>query len=117
MRVLVCGGREYNERSKLRRTLSAVDGISVVITGGAPGADRLAEEWAKHQGIPTIRMEANWTKYGKKAGPLRNQWMIDLASPDLVVAFPGGKGTSDMVRRARDAGLNVIENAGRGETS
>ena len=108
MRVLVCGGREFHERAKLRKTLAELEGISVVINGGAPGADRMAEEWARHQGIPTIRMEANWTRYGRKAGPMRNQWMIDHAKPDLVVAFAGGHGTADMVRRAEDAGIAVV---------
>lgn len=109
MRVLVCGGREFHQRAVLRKALSALEGVSVIISGGAPGADRMAEEWARHQGIPTIRMDANWTRYGRKAGPMRNQWMIDLASPDLVVAFPGGHGTDDMVRRARVAGIEVRE--------
>jgi predicted Rossmann-fold nucleotide-binding protein len=108
MRVLICGGREYDDRKFLRSRLQVIHTdtpFSVVITGGAPGADRLGEEWAKSQGIPTIRMEANWTRYGKKAGPLRNQWMIDLAKPDFVVAFPGSRGTQDMIDRAKAAGI------------
>ncbi|CAH1657736.1 conserved hypothetical protein [Hyphomicrobiales bacterium] len=112
MRVLVCGGREYANRKRLRSALSDMHKeapISVVIAGGAPGADRLAEEWARHYGVPAIRMEANWTRYGKKAGPIRNQWMIDLCSPEVVVAFPGGFGTTDMIRRARSANIKVIE--------
>ena len=53
--------------------------------------------------------EADWAKHGRKAGPIRNQRMIDEGRPDLVVAFPGGTGTADMVERARVAGIRVIE--------
>jgi hypothetical protein len=110
MRVLVCGGREYEDRKRLRTALSQMHAetpFSVVIAGGAPGADRLAEEWARHNGLPTIRMEANWTRYGRRAGPIRNGWMLTHAAPDLVVAFPGGNGTADMVRQASAAGVPV----------
>ena len=52
-----------------------------------------------------MEMPADWTKHGKAAGPIRNQKMLDEC-PDLVVAFPGGKGTADMVRRAMKAGID-----------
>lgn len=52
---------------------------------------------------------ANWLKYGRMAGAMRNQQMLDEEEVDLVVAFPGGKGTADMVRRARAAGIEVRE--------
>ena len=51
---------------------------------------------------------ADWATHGKKAGPLRNQRMIDEGHPDLVIAFPGGKGTDDMTRRALAAGVATI---------
>ena len=111
-RALVCGGREYDDYTRLKKALNAIHAdrpFAVVITGGAPGADRMAEAWAKRQGIPTIRMEANWSRFGRKAGPMRNQWMVDLASPELVIAFPGGRGTQDMTDRAKSAGIEVIE--------
>jgi len=52
---------------------------------------------------------ANWAGLGRKAGPIRNQEMLDQGRPNMVVAFPGGRGTADMVRRARGAGVEVIE--------
>jgi acyl-CoA synthetase (NDP forming) len=52
---------------------------------------------------------ANWKKHGKSAGPIRNQLMLDVGKPDLVIAFPGGSGTADMIRRARKAGVPVKE--------
>jgi hypothetical protein len=50
---------------------------------------------------------ADWNTHGRAAGPIRNQRMLDEVKPELVVAFPGGRGTADMVRRAREAGVNV----------
>ena len=73
------------------------------------GADTLGAEWAKAQGIPCEVYMADWEGLGRKAGPIRNQRMLDEGKPDLVVAFPGGRGTADMVRRARSAGLDVLE--------
>jgi hypothetical protein len=52
---------------------------------------------------------ADWAKHGRAASPIRNQQMLDEGRPNLVVAFPGGRGTADMVRRARSAGVEVIE--------
>ena len=55
-----------------------------------------------------IVFPAEWDKYGVSAGPIRNQKMIDEGKPDLVFAFPGGRGTTDMIRRAAVAGIRVV---------
>jgi YspA, cpYpsA-related SLOG family len=81
----------------------------VLVAGGARGADTLADEWAKAQGIACQIFMADWEGLGRKAGPIRNQRMLDEGKPDLVIAFPGGRGTADMVRRAREAGVETIE--------
>lgn len=112
MRVLACGGREYTDHEALAAVLSDLRrtrGITVLIAGGARGADTMAEEWAKAQGLPCEVYQADWDNLGRKAGPIRNQRMLDEGKPDLVVAFPGGRGTADMVRRAREAGVETIE--------
>jgi len=113
MRVLVCGGRDFSDRTLLKATLDHL-APSVVISGGARGADALAAEWAEATGwnVGGVHLEefpADWTAHGKAAGPIRNQQMLDEGKPDLVVAFPGGRGTADMVRRARAAGVEVRE--------
>lgn len=116
MRVLVCGGREYADREKLAAVLADLRqtrGIAHLIAGGAPGADTLAAEWADDHHLPCSVFMADWEGLGRKAGPIRNQRMLDEGKPDLVVAFPGGRGTADMVRRAREAGVEVVEIAGR----
>jgi hypothetical protein len=83
--------------------------IECIIEGGARGADRLAQKWAKLNNIPLITCKADWDTHGKKAGILRNQSMLDEHAPTLTVAFPGGDGTKDMVRRSIKAGIKTIE--------
>jgi hypothetical protein len=60
-------------------------------------------------GVPVSAHPADWFSHGKAAGPIRNQEMLAMEAPALVVAFPGGRGTADMVRRARKAGVDVLE--------
>lgn len=117
MRLLVCGGRGYEDFRTLARCLDQIEGVTLLMTGGAPGADRLAIKWAETRNVPIVTFPANW-RLGKKAGPLRNQLMLEEGRPDVVVAFPGGRGTADMVRRAETAGvriLNGVESAERAE--
>jgi len=52
---------------------------------------------------------AEWDKFGRRAGPLRNEQMLREGKPDVVVAFPGGRGTAHMVRIAKEAGIDVLE--------
>ncbi len=115
VRVLVCGGRDYDDSWHVDETLDSlaqVTGLSPithVITGDAMGADLLAGWWAKRRHRSLIVYEADWATHGKAAGPKRNATMLTDGKPDVVVAFPGGKGTADMVRRARKAGVLVVE--------
>lgn len=122
MRVLVCGGRDFSNWELLCNTLDNLydfdtDPYMTVISGGAKGADTLAEVWVRHsrtaeedtQYIFSEVYLANWDKHGNSAGPIRNQQMLDEGRPDLVIAFPGGKGTADMIRRSKKAGVKVVE--------
>ncbi len=70
-------------------------------------AVRLAGEWAQEQGIEVKARQADWKRFGRGAGPKRNRQMLE-EKPDLVVAFPGGRGTAGMIRVATKAGLQVI---------
>ena len=107
-RVLVCGGRDYLNREAVNDTLSRI-GVTAVIHGGATGADALAAKWAKDNCVEVAEYRADWKAHGRGAGPIRNQRMLDESLPDLVIAFPGGRGTADMVRRARKSGVEVVE--------
>lgn len=112
MRVLVCGGRDFDDDALLISELDLLHsqwGFTAVIEGGARGADRMAGLWADTRMIPHRCFPADWKKHRSSAGPIRNQQMIDEGKPDMVVAFPGGKGTGDMIRRARAARLIIIQ--------
>lgn len=112
MRVLVCGGRAYADRNHVYATLDAIHAktpITHLIHGGARGADSHGREWAFERNVPMTAFMAEWKHKGKAAGPIRNRRMLETGKPDLVVAFPGGRGTADMCRQARVAGVEVIE--------
>jgi hypothetical protein len=118
MRVLVCGGRDFDDAGLVGATLDGYWERSrhmVVIQGGASGADRLARAWCVRRLVMYENYPAAWKTHGKAAGPIRNQHMIDEGRPEIVVAFPGGRGTADMVRRSREAGIPVIEIGKGGE--
>lgn len=111
MKVLVCGGRDYDDLNKVEAVLDDVlasYGTFLLIQGGARGADKMAKEWALEKGLPCCTYHAPWG-VGKRAGAVRNGWMVKYGSPDLVIAFPGGCGTKDMVWKALQAGIKVME--------
>lgn len=131
MRVLVCGGRDYNNYDRINQVLGGLHHgtagpITCVIEGGASGADRMAFHWSRNSHVEehesydalwddltiegaVVKNRPNGRWYNVMAGFQRNQRMIDEGRPDLVVAFPGGNGTADMVARARAARIPVLE--------
>lgn len=109
MRVLVCGGRDYRNPQAVYSALDALDGVTCIIEGGAQGADCYAAEWADKTGTPHMQFNADWKAYRRAAGPIRNKRMLDEGKPDLVLAFPGGRGTANMISQAQKAGVKVIE--------
>lgn len=111
MRVLVCGGRNFNDALTLGSWLGGIHkdhGIDLLIEGGAAGADYMARKFAEWVGIPVRTYPADWDRHGRAAGPIRNKQMLDEGKPDLVVAFPGGNGTQNMVEQATAAGVRVL---------
>jgi hypothetical protein len=111
-RVLVCGGRRYDDAARVNEVLdhlAASQPVDVLIHGAARGADLLAVDWAIRHQIPLLEFGADWAAHGKAAGPIRNRRMLLEGKPDLVIAFPGGKGTENMVNQARKAGVQVEE--------
>ena len=111
MRIIVTGGRDYADEATIRLALEYLRdrcGGITVIQGGATGADALARAWASGQdGVSVVTVPANWTKYRKSAGPIRNKIMLDQCKPDFVLAFPGGRGTRHMTNIAVQAGVPV----------
>ena len=121
--VLICGGRDFNDWILFSRTLNKIlidekkwvvnDEFQMpsvkIVNGGYTGADTLATEYAVVNWLPLEVYYPDWGAHGKAAGPIRNQQMLDEEDVDLVVAFPGDRGTADMVRRAKKANIEVIE--------
>ena len=127
-RLLVCGGREYGYRidtktGKKEKYQPEIDHIwhtldlvrssigrpLLIIEGEQRGVDLLAREWAEEKGLEVKGFPADWDKYQKRAGFIRNAQMLEEGKPQAVVAFPGGVGTRMMVGLARRAGLPVKE--------
>ena len=110
----VCGGRSFQGAAALAAALGSLPRPSLVLHGGAGGADRLAAAWAAAAGVPCRVVPAEWSALGRAAGPARNRQLAALAvslagtaGAALVVAFPGGRGTASAVRAAKAAGLQV----------
>jgi hypothetical protein len=115
IRVLVTGGRGYADHRTVFETLSDLHdrvGIACIIQGGATGADKFAHQWAHENGVEDEEYAipaSDWERHGKRAGPMRNRWMLINGRPDRVIAFPGRRGTGNLVLQAREIGLEVTE--------
>lgn len=114
MKLIIAGGRKFKNYNKVRiEVLSFLqrNGISLeeveIVSGGAPGADRMGEIFAKLNNLPLTIFPADWEKYGNAAGPIRNKQMAEFATH--LIAFWDGKskGTKNMIELARKAGLVV----------
>lgn len=108
MKVLVCGSRTWRNRSLVARHIRELPPGTVIIHGAARGADSIAAAIAEFYGYEAKAYPAEWSKFGRAAGPIRNQQMLDQ-KPDLVIAFTVGQtpGTQDMIRRAEAANVPV----------
>lgn len=110
MKAVVCGGRDQHltkERELYLLEAVAMHEVTQIVTGGCRGIDKEAEAWAKRGGMSVVTFKAAWDKHGKAAGPIRNTEMAQYA--DLCIAFPGGRGTADMVAKMRALGKPVEE--------
>ncbi len=117
MKILVCGGRDYKDFDCVYKAMDMMadnHNITLLIHGGARGADELAGKWAKDSGVASKVFPANWKEHGKKAGPLRNIEMLKEC-PGLVIAFPGGRGTFHMVQISLEAKIPVVRVDSEGE--
>lgn len=115
MIVLVTGGRDYKNRKRVFEVLDKIHEelpITLLVHGAAKGADTLADAWAKSRGIKVRSFEVtkeDWDLHGRAAGPIRNTVMLKESKPDLVVAFPGGRGTAHMVKIAKHGNYILLE--------
>lgn len=112
MKILVCGSRNWTNEAAIYHALFGMPKDTIIINGDCKGADRISTKVAKCLDLYYDIYPANWNKYGKSAGPIRNQLMLDVGLPDLVIAFhrniEKSKGTRAMCRRAKKQSIPVI---------
>jgi hypothetical protein len=112
MKVLVCGDRNWEDEELIQQIFNTMPSLSAIVHGNCRGADKLAGKVASRMGIEVFPIPAQWKKYGKKAGPIRNSQMLE-EHPDirLIVALhddiDSSKGTSDMILKALSAKKRV----------
>lgn len=108
-KVIICGSRTWSDWLPIKQYIASLLEGTIVIHGGAPGADLIAAACAQERGLEVREYPARWTLFGARAGPLRNDEMLTKERPDYVVAFTlnlaTSRGTRDMVERARRAGI------------
>ena len=110
MKLAVCGGRNFSDKARAFDSLTwlhSIRKITTLIHGGCTGADALAGQWAFSKGVFCIVEHAQWSVHGHSAGPIRNQKIIDVHRPEMLLAFPGFRGTADMIDRAVRANIIV----------
>lgn len=104
----VTGGRDYNDAQCVERILSSIFDIGDVLgVGDADGLDKLARQWALARRVQFFEFTAQWSNFGRAAGPMRNRAMLDEMKPTMLIAFPGGRGTADCIRAAEERGIPV----------
>jgi len=119
-RIIICGGRHFKDYERLESTMNEVMNkiapwrdVVEIVSGHCEGADQLGELYAKNHGLPCKVIPAQWEKFGKSAGPIRNSEMVKYAAEaemPVVVAFrsPRTKGTNDTVKKATKQGIKVF---------
>jgi hypothetical protein len=106
--VIVTGSRDWGDETAIHDALVKAN-PTLVVQGGASGADALARAWALVNGVPCRTFHASWSLHGRRAGPLRNGVMLRAFPHALVLAFPlDGPGTADCIRQARELRMTVI---------
>jgi hypothetical protein len=110
MKVVVCGDRKWLNISIIEKRLLELPSDTIIVQGECSGADILAKNVAREIGLDVVGFYANWNKYGKSAGPIRNIKMLNTG-PKLVIAFHDdlqkSKGTKHIVTEARKRGIEV----------
>lgn len=109
MKTIIAGGRHFDDTEYFLDCINNhEDDITEIISGGAKGADAMGELLASCNKIPLVLYKAEWDKYGRAAGHIRNKKMADNA--EFLLAFWDGKskGTHNMIITAKKLGLKVV---------
>lgn len=108
---IICGGRHFDNQILFDRAMKDIVTMkgmpSKIVQGGASGVDEMAKKFAQQHGLEMVEVRADWSK-GSMAGPIRNRKMAEDHKPHLVIAFPGGRGTSSMKQVAVEKGIDLL---------
>lgn len=114
IRMLISGSRYHTNKKLISEAIEQYLGDAyiedvIIIEGGTKGADTIARQHAEEMGYEIETYPAQWDRYGKRAGSIRNQLMVDHGA-DICLAFPleGSIGTYDCIRRAKKSGIKTI---------
>lgn len=108
MRTIIAGGRTFTNQLELYKAILLCGWeITEVVCGCAPGVDSMGEEWAKNAGLPVKRFPADWKKYGKSAGPRRNEEMAEYGEALIALWDYASRGTAHMIETAKRKGRRV----------
>ena len=108
MKIAVIGSRDFEDYALLESKLNTLENITSIISGGAKGADSLAEQYASQHNIDVVVIKPDWKRYNRGAGLVRNKQIVDMA--DLVVAFWNGKskGTLDVIEYSKKQDVKFV---------
>lgn len=113
MKVIVAGSRTFGSNDFIGMVGSALAisnfEVDEIVSGGAAGIDSAAIQYAKKEGIPVSIFNANWDKYGKAAGPIRNSEMAKYADALVLIYDGSSRGSVNMLDQARREGLKIFK--------
>lgn len=114
MKLIIAGTRSFNDYQLLENSIipmflhiSHLEDIEEVVSGCCSGADQLGEKWGKALYKKITRFPADWKKYGKAAGPIRNRQMAEYADQAIVFWDGSSKGALNMIQTMRELGKPV----------
>ena len=108
LKIGVIGSRGFNDYKLVCDTLDEyLEDVFLIVSGGAKGADMLGEKWANESGVKTLIYKPDWDKYGKSAGFVRNEDIVEAS--DLIICFWDGlsRGSENSIKLAREKGIPV----------
>lgn len=109
MKIIFSGGRNYNGYIKVGAIVKCLNPQQIIVGDCPTGLDSYVLQWANQLNIPIKIYEAEWDKFGKSAGPRRNRKMCeDNRFLSVLIAFPGGRGTENCIKEAKELGIHVL---------
>lgn len=109
IKVCVTGGRDFIDKEFIKKVLDRIKRNDIILAhGGAKGVDSLCEEYALTRGWKVVKYKADWKQYKKAAGTIRNSYMLHDFKPNVLIAFPGGKGTQDCINKAFNLNIKIF---------